>query len=329
MKCGTKLPDDASFCYKCGAKVSPQEQQGPATQGATQRPVLASSDAKELKCPSCGAPIAPKFGEMVVTCEYCGTSVWLGSDGWRSIEKHSMLLPKYTERDRILAIIHDTMDRGVIHRHLQESSTLEEMSLAMVPYWLIPVSARTTIVAANVAAEVGTIAATGVLAGILGGEMGGRGRGGGLVDGLLIGSVLSGGMGGGANTKKAVELDNNYLFPVVGVKALMEYQPRDYEFDLSGRELFDPAKVKGIKVLNGDLGEETAKYQAKTLVDSLQSQKAHSQYHMIQQMSTQSDVGDGELLHAPIWFVRYDHSGKKIVFVVDANSGRLVNSIGL
>ena len=73
----------------------------------------------------------------------------------------------------------------------------------------------------------------------------------------------------------------------------------------------------------------TKKYQAKAMVDQLQSQKAHKQYHMIQQMNTQMDVADAELLHAPIWFARYDHKGSKIVLVLDANSGALVNSIGL
>jgi len=64
-------------------------------------------------------------------------------------------------------------------------------------------------------------------------------------------------------------------------------------------------------------------------VDELQSQKAHAKYHMIQQIQSQVDVSDTELLHVPIWFVRYDHKGNKIVLVVDGNSGNTINSIGL
>src|SRR5207247_9602745 len=96
------------------------------------------------------------------------------------------------------------------------------------------------------------------------------------------------------------------------------HEPRDSEFAIHGRSLFDISKyAKGIKVLNGDISEAAAKYQAKTLVDQLQSQKSHAQYHMIQQITSQEDVSDTELLHVPIWFVRYDHSGNKIVLVVD------------
>ncbi len=50
---------------------------------------------------------------------------------------------------------------------------------------------------------------------------------------------------------------------------------------------------------------------------------------MIQQINTEMDVSDGELLHVPVWFTRYDHKGKKIIFVMDGNSGAAINSIGV
>ncbi len=134
--------------------------------------------------------------------------------------------------------------------------------------------------------------------------------------------------GGGA--KKSEQLDTNYNFPVIALKALTDYQPRDYQFNLDERELFDISNLpKNVKILNGDISEEVAKSQAKTLVDQLQSQKAHEQYHMIQSIHTDSDIGDVELLHAPVWFAKYDHNGNKIVLVIDANSGRIINSLGL
>ncbi|MEM3267317.1 MAG: hypothetical protein QXR69_01345, partial [Conexivisphaerales archaeon] len=130
--------------------------------------------------------------------------------------------------------------------------------------------------------------------------------------------------------QKAYQLDQNYNYPVVALKALTEYQPRDYQFNMDDRTIFDIAKVpKGVKILNGDISEDAAKYQAKTYVDQLQSQKAHQQYHMIQQIHTEMDVADAELLHVPVWFARYDHKGSKIVLVLDGNSGNTINSIGL
>jgi hypothetical protein len=57
--------------------------------------------------------------------------------------------------------------------------------------------------------------------------------------------------------------------------------------------------------------------------------RAHAQYHMIQQLKTDIDITETELLYAPIWFAQYDHKGKKIILVIDGNSGGVINSIGL
>jgi DNA-directed RNA polymerase subunit RPC12/RpoP len=365
-KCGAALPDDAAFCHKCGSRVNQTADMGqetggaggsqygapaPAASSAKPAQVVAPWGATSLKCPTCGAPLAPKFGEMVITCSYCGGSVTLGAQGWADIQKQTMLSLKIVSGDQVNSVIKPLMDKGLLHRHLQENSTQEELSLSYVPYWIVSVSARTTIIAANVAAQVGQTATTAALFGIMfggmGGGFGGRGMGrrrifGGEVGTGTIGSFGGGfmfspirafgmGMGyGGGGYGKAEQMDENYSFPVVALKALMEYQPRNYQFDLQGRTLFDITKLpKSMKVLNGDISEEVAKSQAKTLVDQLQSEKAHAKYHMIQQMQTESDVGDAELLHAPIWFARYDHKGKKVVLVIDANSGRVINSVGL
>lgn len=367
--CGAQLPDEAAFCYKCGAKVGgrPGEGQGPVGSNVQQPDVMSTASPKmtaqiiaptgatSMKCPNCGAPISPKFGEMVITCEYCGSGVVLGNQGWTNIQKHTVLALKIATVDQVNGIITPLMDKGLLHRHLHEDSTQEEMNLSYVPYWIVSVSARTSVVAANVAAQVGQTATTAALMGIILGGMGGGGGRGGFGGGgrrrafsclgeganalfqsafalvpIRAFGMMGMGMGYGGGMRKAEQMDASYNFPVVALKALMEYQPRDYQFDLDGRTLFDITKLpKNVKVLNGDISEDVAKSQAKTLVDQLQSEKAHAKYHMIQQLTTQSDIGDAELLHAPIWFAKYDHKGKKIVLVIDANSGRVIDSIGL
>ncbi len=332
-----------------------QGPQAPSSQQTTAQ-VIAPAGATAIKCPSCGAPISPKFGEMVITCEYCGTSVTLGNQGWKDIQKHTML-PLNVTKERVEAIIHDTMDKGIFKHHLQEESTLEEMNATFIPYWIIPISARTSIIAVDEMQQIGQAATTAALMGIVLGGLGGGGRGGfgggggrrrsfdmtsllgsvggrrfGVLPGALPGAMMYGmGMGmGGGGARKTYQLDQNYNFPVVAMNDLTEYQPHDYTFALNQRVLFDVSKIdKSIKVLNGDIGEDVAKAQAKTLVDQLQSQKAHEQHKMIQQIHTDMDVSDGELLHVPVWFARYDHKGNKIVFVLDGNSGAAINSIGL
>ncbi len=324
-KCGTELPDTATFCMKCGTNVSSVA----SAPSAASTPILAPFDAKALKCPSCGAPITPQFGEMVITCEYCGTGITLGNAGWKGIEKQTMLPIKLEDKDRVTSLVRELMDRGLLHRHLEENSKLEEMNLSLVPYWIVSVSARTSIIASDVAVEAGQIATTAALIGVLGGAMGGR-RGG-FAGPLIAGTMIGGMMGPGrSGARKSYEFADNYNFPIVALKALFEHQPRDYKFNLDERTFFDVSKIpKDVKILNGDVGEDGARIQAKALVAQLQSEKAHAQYHMIQELHSQVDVADAELLHAPIWFARYDRNGRKIALVVDANSGGVINSIGL
>ena len=326
-KCGAQLPDSAVFCMKCGTNVATAS--GSSTTPST--PILAPSGSTALKCPNCGAPISPQFGEMVITCEYCGSGVTLGSGGWKGIERQTMLPLRIADQSSVSARIRDLMDRGLLHRHLSETSTLEEMNLSYVPYWIVSVSARTSILASDVAMQAGQIATTAALFGLMGGAMGGRrgglGFGGPMMAGAMMGTMMGPGRG---SPTKSYEIADTYNFPVVALKALFQDQPRDYRFRLEERTFFDVTKVpKGVKILNGDVGEDAARNQAKALVTQLESEKAHAQYHMIQQLYSDVQAADVELLHAPIWFARYDRQGNKIALVIDGNSGGAINSIGL
>src|SRR5437660_12063642 len=111
---------------------------------------------------------------MIIACEYCGSSITLGTAGWANIQKQTMLPLTIQSTNDISDWVKSMMDRGMLHRHLPESSTLEEMTLSVVPYWLVNVSARTSIVATNMVAEGATVATTAALIGVMAGMGGGR-----------------------------------------------------------------------------------------------------------------------------------------------------------
>lgn len=328
-KCGSRLPNDAAFCHKCG---SPTSHDG-STKPARSR-VVARSGVFSLKCPSCGAPLTPSFGEMILTCEYCGSGVALGSQGWANIRKHTILPLRITSKAVVDSTIHSLMNEGLLRWHVWERSRQEDLSLVYVPYWIVSVSARTSIVAVDATGQLATTVATAAILGSVAAAGGRGGRRGSAMDAAILGGVVAGSMGrrgGRAANTRAYQMSENHNYPVVAVRAFNELQPPDYEFALRERLLFDRSKVpRGVKVLNGDVGEEDAKQQARTLVDQLQSQKAHEKYRMIQQISTDIDIGQAELLHAPVWVGRYLFKRKrKIVVIVDANSGSPINSVGL
>lgn len=318
--CGSQNPEDAKFCYKCGRPFS-------SAAGAGASPRAASSGGaptvKDLKCTACGAPLTPMGDDMVVTCEYCGTSVALSDAGWKAIKVHTMLVPKVLDEQAALAVCRGWLDQGLLHRHLFEDSKLVEGKLSMVPYWIVPVSSVTHYTYEDMAVEGAEIGGSLAAAAIVGSLLGG-GRGGG--GGLFIAPMFIGGAGN--SSKRAAELSGQYEYPVIAVRGLQSYQPKDYQFDLSAREPFDRRRIpSGYPLLNGDVGEDAAKFMAKNYVVALQGEKAHKVHRMVQSLQTVADVSDGELLHVPIWYFTFEHKNVKTVLLVDGARMEVMNSV--
>ncbi len=321
-KCGNALPDDAKFCSKCGTPVGGAASGSAAAPAASASaaPTLAPAGTQELKCPSCGAPIHPVFGEMVITCDYCGASVTLGGAGWKEINKHTMLTVNVADRDGALKIIRDYLDQGFFHRHFFEESKIVEERLSYVPFWVLPASASTTYQYQAVATSVGTTVGTIAAGALLGSALSGR-RGGFTVIPILGGPVV--------NPTRSETISGQYEYPIVAVKAMSQYQPKDYQFALADRTLFDKKVVpNGAPILNGDLGEDAAQHAAKAYVQQLQSELVHKKHSMVSNMRCDVDVTEGELLHVPVWYFQFDHKGEKAAVLVDAHSGRVIQTIG-
>jgi DNA-directed RNA polymerase subunit RPC12/RpoP len=333
-KCGTQLPNDAIYCSKCGNKVGNTSPNTSESSGIKQpdngdnRNVIASNGVTELKCPGCGAPIKPALGEMVITCQYCGTSVSLSNLGWKDVSKHSMLNLTVTDTDQLRQIIKKHLDKGLFERHLFEESKEEELTLTYIPYWIVPTGANSSYKYLNVAAEVGTLAMDAAVMGVADDAMGGRsgGMGGGMIDGMMIGGMMGGGMGGN-NAIRGGTFSQNYEFPVVAKKDKPHLQPDSYHFKLDQRISFDPNKIlKSIKVLNGDIDEDTSKEMAKTLVAQVQEQEIRAKHHHIESLQTNCNTGTPELLHVPIWQGKYSHKKKEFYVIVDGFEGQVIKT---
>jgi len=319
-KCGNQLPDDAVFCSKCGTRVGGGGGSAPAAApAASAGPALAPAGVQELKCPSCGAPIKPEFGEMVITCDYCGSSVTLGGEGWKEINKHTMLPLKITDANAAIAVVKTYLDQGFLHRHEFEESKVVEQHLSFVPFWVLPTSASTTYQYQAVATSVGTTVGTIAAGALLGSALGGR-RGGFTVIPIMGGPVV--------NPTRSETISGQYEYPIVAVKAMSAYQPKDYQFGLGDRTLFDKKMVpSGTPVLNGDLGEDAAQHTAKAYVQQLQSEAAHKKHSMVSNIKTDVEVTEGELLHVPVWYFQFDRKGQKLTVLIDGHAGRVIQTV--
>ncbi|MGP6239429.1 zinc ribbon domain-containing protein [Cuniculiplasma sp. SKW4] len=327
IKCGTQLPDDAKFCSKCGTPVSGQSNSQTGTQDKNDRQTIASASVTELKCPGCGAPIKPVEGETVVTCEYCGTSVSLNINGWQNISKHTMLLLKLEDTSSLRETIKKHMDHGLFGKHIFEESKEEDLSLTYVPYWIVPVSSTTTYKYLSIASEVGNLALDAAVMGAMDEGMNRGGMGGGMIDGMMIGGMMGGGMMGSNNSVRGGTLANNYNFPVVAIKGNDKLQPKNYKMPLDQRVPYDKNKIMpSIKVLNGDVDEETAKELSKTYVAREQEEMVRQKYHHIESLNTQSSASTPELIHVPVWVGKYSHKKNEYFIAIDASTGSVLNS---
>jgi hypothetical protein len=259
---------------------------------------------------------------MVISCEYCGATVSLGGTGWKQIGRHSMLAPKVTSPEPALAVIHQYLDTGFLHRKTFEESTLTEQKLAFVPFWVVPVSATTNYVYTDVAVAAGGTVASIAAAEVLGSALGGnRGRGGFFPIPVVMGSPV--------NASRSDTIVGMYEYPVVAVKGMAAYQPKNYEFGLTERSLFDKKAIPaGATVLNGDLGEDAAQHSARSYVTQLQAEEAHKRHRMVSQLNCQCEVSEAELLHVPIWSFSFDRKGQKSMILVDAHGGRIIQTVG-
>ena len=316
-KCGTSLPDGARFCYSCGSSLAPP----PPPPAPAASPTVAPSGTQELKCPACGAPVHPTFGEMVITCEYCGGCVTLGGNGWKEISKHTMLPARVGSAADALQVVRASLDVGFFHKTVFEESKVVEQRLTFVPFWVMPVSASTSYVYQDVATSVGATVGTMVAAEVIGSALGGNRRGGFVPIPIMAGPVV--------NSNRQDSITGMYEFPVVAVKGMTQYQPKSYEFALRERSFFDKKQVpQGAPVLNGDLGEDAAQHAARSYVTQLQSDLAHQKHHMVSQIHTEVQVSEGELLHVPIWYFQLERKGQRMAILVDAYAGKIMQTVG-
>jgi hypothetical protein len=329
-QCGTPLPPNARFCFGCGANLSgaPAAPPGPgAPYGYPPAPggyaapppppppppAAAPTPPKDLRCPSCGAPLQPEFGDSVISCQYCGGTVSLAGTGWKAVNRHTMLLPQLNDPEAALKIVRSVLNTGMFHGSRFEDSKISEQKLQLVPYWIVPSSATTNYTYQDMVTAGAATVGSAAIGSLVGSFFGGGGT-----------TVMS---SPSVNATRQDQVTGSYQFPIVAVKGYAQYQPRNYQFNLDSRKLYKKDDLPaGLPVLNGDLGEEAAQQAARAYVTQVQAEAAHKKHRMVNALQTQVECGDPELVHVPIWYFALDHKGQKMVVLVDANSSRVMLS---
>lgn len=123
---------------------------------------------------------------------------------------------------------------------------------------------------------------------------------------------------------KEGDIVHEYDWVVLGRKG-SSFPTQDYEIPLAGKIPYDFKKIEpNAKVLNSELDEDEAKEQAKSEIESRHKFLASQDVDRIIDMTTQHDLGDAVLVHAPVWFTPYGYKGKQYELMLDGSTGQAI-----
>jgi len=96
----------------------------------------------KVNCQNCGAPLALKAGEVVITCDYCGTAFNIAS-GKVFFLKHS-IIPSNVDERRCKDLTRTWMSSGSLKpSNLANASRIESMGQTFLPFYIIHINVTT------------------------------------------------------------------------------------------------------------------------------------------------------------------------------------------
>ena len=256
-----------------------------------------------------------------LVCEYCGAVMTMGTAGAQAVEKHFMLDNRIAN-DQALEAGGKWLNKGLFRRKVAERSELGKVVLRYVPYWVIPTS---------VVADFQGTRGTGVAAV-------GHGSGPAKAAGLAMIAIQVAAAASNANRHQVHgpaqptvvrvrdRIQLQYNIPIVAVRGYTKFQPDDgFQFQVQNKMAWDKRRSDGVEVMSGDVSEAEAKQQAAALAQKFADKEARKRVDTLESIQVYPTMVDGELLHAPVWFMEYAHKGKSMYILIDGHTGQVMD----
>lgn len=125
-------------------------------------------------------------------------------------------------------------------------------------------------------------------------------------------------------TTVSLSFSSYYVWPILARKTMIS-EIGYYDVPAAKKIPFDVGKIPSdAEFLNTEFNEEEAKPKVRAEVEARERLLASGRVDTLQSCSTNVTVGDGELVHAPIWFVQYSLKGENYVILVDGSEGKVL-----
>jgi DNA-directed RNA polymerase subunit RPC12/RpoP len=297
------------------AGVTGSIQQGPLTPPTSSKP----AELPPTNCQKCGAPFTLTQEDFFITCTYCGNSIIIGTQ--EQLRKHSMI-ENHLFMQQVAEAALNYMDKGLLRVGVSKEAVITNATLRYLPFWIFTVNATTSFM------------------GIEDSSLGGEFR---QVQGTIqdkkastaskLGSIILAGTEAYMQSQNkyhpaprsvAQTFSNRYIWPILARQAMVS-EISFYDVPVQHKMPFDPAKLPpNAEFLKSELSEADAQQQARVEVEAKARQIVLGKVDKLQSISTNVVVGEGELIHSPIWFVYYALKGENYAILVDGSEGKVL-----
>jgi DNA-directed RNA polymerase subunit RPC12/RpoP len=269
-------------------------------------------------CPKCGAPLTVTQEDIFITCKYCGYSLTIASR--QRLGKYSMLEMRFF-RQQAAEAAQKFMDKGIFRVGVAKEAVINNIVLRYLPFWVFRANTSTSFR--------GTVGGNGM--GIPTGS--GKDQTAEVIGKLILAGADAymrsrGGRGIGMGYNQsaprpvAQTFSNQYVWPVLA-RAAMISEVNFYGIPTEKKIPFDQGKIPSdAEFLKSEMNEEEAKAKAKVEIEAKERQIASSKVSTLETISTNTYISEGELIHAPVWFVYYTLKGENYIIAIDACDGK-------
>jgi len=292
----------------------------PLTTKEAQTPSIQAVKPIPTNCTRCGAPLDVTREDVIITCRYCGNTIVVATR--EEIKKHSMIENKLHPQEAV-DIAKEYMDKGVLRRGVAEKAQITGVRLRYIPFWIFPAYAETYYTGRR---GLGVSELREIKHAVTDERKKGW---------VKLGKVLK------AAAELAIEgyvayergptfrrisrtISRQYDWTVLARRAVLS-DVKYYEVPLERKIPFDPGRIPSdAEFFNTELNEEEAKDKVKAEVEIKQRELVSEEVDTIETCHTRVRVGEGELLHAPVWFVHYKLGERDYAVAVDGSTGKVL-----